>query len=167
MLWLLAIGLCIGVMIFLGHTNDFIVAGSILVPFPLLVLPFGVRLYRKWIGGHLTDAEKLPGIDGVRAWLGFGNVICAVLIAIDASLVFRTSMPAMFALTFGALLAYPLLNMAFGLRQARADSSRRRFVQRTGKSFATARSRKNFRRGKRRAFERARPQRAATAQTRR
>lgn len=78
----------------------------------LLSAPFAVRLYRKWIGGHLTDAEKLPGMDGVRAWLSPGNFICAILIPICAWQAFQVSLPAMFALTFGLLLAYPVFNMA-------------------------------------------------------
>ena len=74
--------------------------------------PFGVRLYRKWVGSQLTDAEKLPGMDGVRAWLTTGNLICAILIPICAWQTFKFSLPAMFALTFGLLLAYPVFNMA-------------------------------------------------------
>jgi hypothetical protein len=80
--------------------------------FPLLAFPFVTRLYLKWIGGRLTEAEKLPGIDGVRAWLGVGNVICAVLLPICFSFVYGISLSALLALTFGLLLAYPLLNMA-------------------------------------------------------
>ncbi len=79
---------------------------------PLLAVPFVVRLYRKWIGGHLTDAEKLPGAAGVRAWLGVGNIICASLIPICVWQVFGYSPIGFWALTFGLLLAYPLLNMA-------------------------------------------------------
>ncbi len=78
----------------------------------LLVVPFGVKLYRKWIGGHLTEAEKLPGLDGVRAWLGVGNVICAALIPLCVWAISGFSPFAIMALTFGLLLAYPLLNMA-------------------------------------------------------
>jgi hypothetical protein len=74
--------------------------------------PFGVRLYRKWVGSQLTDAEKLPGMDGVRAWLTTGNLICAILIPICLWQTFQFSLPAMFALTFGLLLAYPVFNMA-------------------------------------------------------
>ncbi len=77
-----------------------------------LSAPFVVRLYRKWIGGHLTEAEKLPGIDGVRAWFGVGNIICAGLIPICVWQVFGYSPIGILALTFGALLVYPLLNMA-------------------------------------------------------
>ena len=125
LLWLLAIVLPVGVGIFfLGvtHTNFpylsrsnedpvlWILISSILLW--LLALPFGVKLYRKWIGGQLTEAEKLPGIDGVRAWLTPGNLICAILIPICAWQAFQISLPAMFALTFGLLLVYPVFNMA-------------------------------------------------------
>lgn len=78
----------------------------------LVTFPFVVRLYRKWIGGHLTDAEKLPGMDGVRAWLSPGNLICAVLIPVCAWQAFQVSLPSMFALTFGLLLAYPVFSLA-------------------------------------------------------
>jgi hypothetical protein len=78
----------------------------------LLTIPFITRLYLKWIGGRLTEAEKLSGIDGVRAWLGVGNIICAVLIPVCVWQLFGISLFAMLALTFGLLLAYPLLNMA-------------------------------------------------------
>lgn len=79
---------------------------------PLLAMPFLTRLYRKWIGGHFTDAEKLPGMDGVRAWLGVGNLICAALIPICAWRTFDISLPLLYALTFGLLLAYPIFNLA-------------------------------------------------------
>jgi hypothetical protein len=87
-----------------------LLAGEIIL-FSMAVFPFVVRLFRKWIGGHLTDAEKLPGMDGVRAWLSVGNLICAILIPICAWQVFQVSLPAMFALTFGLLLAYPVFNL--------------------------------------------------------
>jgi len=78
----------------------------------LLAVPFLTRLYRKWIGGWLTDTEKLPGIDGVRAWLGVGNLICAALIPICVWRVFDVSLPMMYAVTFGLLLVYPVFNLA-------------------------------------------------------
>ena len=80
--------------------------------FSMFSAPFLVRLYRKWIGGRLTEGEKLSGIDGVRAWLVAGNVICAILIPICAWQAFGYSPIGILVLTFGALLAYPLLNMA-------------------------------------------------------
>lgn len=84
---------------------------------PWLVVPFATNIYRKWIGSQLTEAEKLPDMDGVRAWLGFGNLICAVLIPVCAWQVFRVSLPAMFALTFGLLLAYPIFNLVSAVPQ--------------------------------------------------
>jgi hypothetical protein len=90
--------------------EPFVISCAVLLA--LLAIPFATRLYRKWIGGHLTEAEKLPGIDGVRVWLGVGNVICAALIPICVWQVFGYSPFAIAALTFGLLLAYPLLNMA-------------------------------------------------------
>ena len=89
--------------------EPFVISCAVLLP--LLAMPFAVLLYRKWIGGHLTDAEKLPGIDGVRAWLGVENVICAGLIPICVWQVFGYSPIGIGALTFGLLLAYPMLNM--------------------------------------------------------
>jgi hypothetical protein len=80
--------------------------------FPLLVIPFAIQLYRKWIGSHLTEAEKMPDTGGVRAWLGVGNVLCAALIPVCVNQLFDLSFIAMITLTFGLLLAYPLLNIA-------------------------------------------------------
>jgi hypothetical protein len=110
LLWLLAVGLAVGLMRYGQNRQD--VEQICLILLPLVAVPFTARLYHKWVGGHLTEAEKLPGIDGMRAWLGMGNVICAVIIAIAASFISEVSMPAMFAFTFGLLLVYPFLNMA-------------------------------------------------------
>ena len=90
--------------------EPFLISSAVLLP--LLAVPFIVRLYRKWIGGHLTEAEKLPGAAGVRAWLGAGNIICASLIPICVWQVFGYSPIGFWALTFGALLAYPVFNLA-------------------------------------------------------
>jgi hypothetical protein len=123
LLWLLAIGLAVVTVGFpaISPINQHFSGNPDEKPFLklsgfillwLLVLPFGVKLYRKWIGGHLTEVEKLPGIDGVRAWLGVGNVICAALIPICVWAVSGFSPIGFWALMFGLLLAYPLLNMA-------------------------------------------------------
>ena len=72
--------------------------------------PFAIRLYRKWTGPHLTDNEKLTGVEGVRAWLGPGNVILALLISLCAWLGYDYSFWAVLALAFGLLLAYPLIS---------------------------------------------------------
>jgi hypothetical protein len=82
-----------------------------------LTVPFAARLYRKWIDGHLTEAEKLPSIEGVRAWLSVGNVICAVLIPLCIMGAFEPKAQifqpvTLIPLLFGLLLAYPLINMA-------------------------------------------------------
>ena len=120
LLCILAAGLGIALAVYVDNSfhygpasrdrEPFVICCAVLLP--LLTMPFAVLLYRKWIGGHLTEAEKLPGIDGVRAWLGVDNVICAGLIPICVWQVFGYSPIGILALTFGALLAYPLLNMA-------------------------------------------------------
>ena len=119
LLWVLASCLSIALLIEPQlHRNEgygmhrFFYTAIFTILLPLLALPLAVRLYRKWIGGNLTEAEKLPGIDGVRAWLGVGNVICAALIPICVWQVFDYSPFGLMALTFGLLLAYPLFNMA-------------------------------------------------------
>lgn len=119
LLWLLACFLSMAFLIYpqtfgggSGPMHPFFYQAIFAIPLPLLALPFIVRLYRKWIGGHLTEAEKLPGAASVRAWLGVGNVICAVLIPICVWQVLGYSPLAILALTFGLLLAYPLLNLA-------------------------------------------------------
>src|ERR1019366_4955733 len=119
LLWLLAVGLAVGLMIGLQNQRDhrgepdlMPIEWACLILLPLLAVPFAAKLYDKWIGDHLTDAEKLPGIDGVRAWLGVGNVVCAGLIPICVWQLFGYSPVGILALTFGALLVYPLLRMA-------------------------------------------------------
>jgi hypothetical protein len=119
LLCMLAAGLGIALAAYVDHSFHYSSASRDREPFvmicavllPLLTMPFAVRLYGKWIGGHLTDTEQLPGIDGVRAWLGVGNVICAGLIPICVWQVFGYSPIGIGALTFGLLLAYPMLNM--------------------------------------------------------
>lgn len=117
MLWFLSFGVAIiglAILIPRGMREDGEIIKLIVFVIVLstLSVPFAIRLYRKWIGGHLTEAEKLPGIDGMRAWLSVGNIICAVLIPICVWQVFGYSPFAIAALTFGLLLAYPLLNLA-------------------------------------------------------
>lgn len=119
LLCILASGSAVGYAIFLdwhtgyyGGTRPTVRPVVSIIILSLLAFPFAVRLYRKWIGGHLTDVEKLPGMDGVRAWLSPGNLICAVLIPVCAWQAFKFPLPAMFALTFGLLLAYPVFNLA-------------------------------------------------------
>jgi hypothetical protein len=78
-----------------------------------LAIPFVAKLYLKWIGGRLTDAEKTPGMEGVRAWLQGGNLVGAMLLSVCAWLGFGFSFWSVLALTLMALVIYPLLNFAF------------------------------------------------------
>jgi hypothetical protein len=79
---------------------------------PLVALPFLAKLYLTWIAGAATDAEKAPGMEGIRAWLRGGNLVCAVLISLCLWLGFGYSFFAPLALALLALLAFPILNMA-------------------------------------------------------
>ena len=79
---------------------------------PLFVIPFLIKLYQRWIGNRLSDAEKAPGMESIRAWLSGGNLFCALFIAILASISYSYSFWGVLALTIMALLAYPILNMA-------------------------------------------------------
>jgi hypothetical protein len=80
--------------------------------FVLTVAPFAVMLYRKWTGATLRDAERREGDGGIRAWLSPGNLVLAILVAVFAWLGFGYPLPLMLACTIGALLAFPLFNMA-------------------------------------------------------
>ncbi len=79
---------------------------------PAVLVPFLARLYLKWICGQLTEAEKNPGVDGVRAWLRGGNLACALFLSVCAWQLFGYSFWGVLALTLMALLAFPVLNMA-------------------------------------------------------
>ena len=85
-----------------------ILASGLLVA---VAIPFVDKLYLKWIGGRLTDAEKAPGVEGVRAWLRGGNLFVAALLALCAWLGFGYSFWSVLALTLMALMIYPLMNM--------------------------------------------------------
>ncbi len=79
---------------------------------PLAAIPFLAKLYLTWIAGDVTDAEKAPGMEGIRAWLRGGNLVCAVLISLCLWFGFGYSFWAPVALALMALLAFPVLNMA-------------------------------------------------------
>jgi hypothetical protein len=79
---------------------------------PFFAVPFLIRLYQRWIGGRLSDAEKATGMDGIRAWLSGGSLVCALLISVLACFGYSYSFWGVLALTIMALLAYPILNMA-------------------------------------------------------
>jgi hypothetical protein len=86
-------------------------SGFLLVPAAAMLAG---KLYHRWIGGQFTAEEKLPGADGVRAWLRGGNLIVAGLIPLFAWLGYGWSFPVILLVTLGSLLAYPLLNFSRG-----------------------------------------------------
>jgi len=93
-----------------GNTGNVIVC--LFAVLSLAVVAFVTNLYRKWIRGYLTEAEKLPGIEGVRAWLSVGNVISAIIISFCLCALFDFSFLGAVALMFGLVLVYPLLKTA-------------------------------------------------------
>jgi hypothetical protein len=90
---------------------------------PLVLFPFLAKLYLAWVAGAVTEAEKAPGMAGVRAWLRGGNLACAVLIAICSWIGFGYAFLSPFVLALLALLAYPLLNMAMTENSAPAAAT--------------------------------------------
>jgi hypothetical protein len=74
-----------------------------------VLVPFAIRLFNKWTGPLLTEAEKIPGSEGFRAWLGVRNVLLAVLISLCAWLGYGYSFWAMLVVTAGLVLAYPII----------------------------------------------------------
>jgi hypothetical protein len=81
--------------------------GSFLLP--LFLVPLVAKLYRAWIGGHMTDAERLPGAEGLRAWFGVGNLICVVGVAVSGWLALGYSFWALLVIGFGVLAACPVM----------------------------------------------------------
>jgi hypothetical protein len=79
---------------------------------PFFAVPFVINLYQRWVGNRLSEAEKSAGMDGLRAWLRGGSLICALCIALFACIGYGYSFWGILALTVMALLAYPILNMA-------------------------------------------------------
>ncbi|CAN5186226.1 hypothetical protein BH23VER1_BH23VER1_31120 [soil metagenome] len=85
-----------------------------LVGTPILLLamtgvPLALRLYAKWVGDKATPAERSPGVVSVRAWLGFGNLVCVLGVALGLWLAFGYSFWSVLILGFMVLLAYPLM----------------------------------------------------------
>lgn len=77
----------------------------------MLIVPLLIRMYRKWTGTLLTDRERLAGVEGVRAWLGGGNLVLAAMIALAGWVGLGYSFWAILALAVGLLLAYPVFNL--------------------------------------------------------
>ena len=119
LLWLLAVGLSVVSSAYIfevirnsQYEHNAMAKRIFALLLPFLALPLAVCLYRKWLGNHLTDAEKTSGVDGFRAWLGVGNVICAALIPVCLWQLYEFSLLGGWVLTFALVLAYPILNLA-------------------------------------------------------
>jgi hypothetical protein len=65
---------------------------------------FGIRLYRKWLDGDLTDAERAGGTRALRAWLSPANLLVAVVVAVCAWQGLGWPLLLMLLLTCGALV---------------------------------------------------------------
>lgn len=78
--------------------------------FVLFVVPLVAKLYRAWIGAHVSEAEKMPGAAGVRAWLSATNLVFAILVSICAAYAFNYSFLTTFILLLLALLGFPIIN---------------------------------------------------------
>ena len=91
----------------------------------LLAVPFAIRLYQKWVCGHMTAEEQAGGKVGLRAWLSPGSVLLAVLISIATWKGFDLPFVLGLLLTVGALAAWPLFQQ--GGTQAEAPAAGLRF----------------------------------------
>jgi hypothetical protein len=96
-----------------GHSDTamFKALASVLAAFMLSILAilFVAVLYRKWIGGKLTEEERKPGPEGFRAWLRPEELIWCALIGLCAWAAFDLSFWAILLMSVGALAAYPAL----------------------------------------------------------
>ena len=129
MLWLAALIASFAVGVFRIHQfrrvgledeDVFSIGFAFLLPWA--AIPFLAKLYLTWIAGAATDAEKAPGMEGIRVWLRGGNLVCAVLISICLWLGFGYSFWAPVALALMALLAFPILNMALATTSVQAPA---------------------------------------------
>jgi hypothetical protein len=77
-----------------------------------LTLVFLIHLHSKWVAGRLGEAEKKPGLDGIRAWLSADNVVCVILISLLTWLSFDYSPFGVALLGLLALVAYPAMKSA-------------------------------------------------------
>lgn len=77
--------------------------------FWVLAIAMAVKLYEKWVNGRLTDAERAPGAEGLRAWLSRSNLV--VCVALAACVLATTSRPGasvvVLLIAIGLVLAYP------------------------------------------------------------
>jgi hypothetical protein len=78
----------------------------------LLVLagvPYLIKLYQGWIGGHVTEPEKATGATGFKAWLSAPNLILSVVIAVCAAKGFDYPFAGVLLVCLMGLIAYPAL----------------------------------------------------------
>jgi hypothetical protein len=78
----------------------------------LFSLIFVVKLYRVWLMEGATEAERLPGVAGVRAWLEPRNLLLAAGIAFNAWLGYQFPCVPMLVLCLALLIAYPAYQSA-------------------------------------------------------
>lgn len=72
---------------------------------------FIFRLWGRWIGGLATEAERQPGVEGVRAWFSASNVFVGLMVVLCAWLGEGVS-PLLGGVGIAALLAaFPVLKM--------------------------------------------------------
>jgi hypothetical protein len=101
-----------------GHFDEPPTIGFFAGLFAALSLVLLVKIHSKWIAGRLTDAEKKPGLEGARAWLGTGNLVLVALLSLLAWLVFDYSTVSTALLGLLVLLTYPgLVSIAAFLRE--------------------------------------------------
>lgn len=107
----------IGFTILLSETYRIDETHFVIIAMADLIILLAARMYIKWIGGRLTGQERLPGMEGIRAWLNVGNMLVCLGIAFCAWVC--TEVPdfeaAIIALLIciGVLMIYPLGNTLF------------------------------------------------------
>lgn len=79
-----------------------------------------ITLYQKWVLGELTEAERQPGIEGIRAWLSEKNLLCVVGLSILLSIIFSISFLEALVQLLLIVLAWPLLAMVSSVSQSPA-----------------------------------------------
>ena len=124
--WIVTTVAALGVGIYRAHTFSSAEGLGIAGPYPdpasarmgsgcaaafvLLAGAFVVRLYRQWLDGQLTEAERAQGTAGLRAWLSPGNLFVAVLMSLLAWYGLGWSFLLVLVVTIGALVAWPVLH---------------------------------------------------------
>jgi hypothetical protein len=75
---------------------------------PVLAGALGVKLYEKWVNGRTSEAERRPGAEGVRAWIGGWNLILVlgILVCNTMGYGYLSIVAALFVAAL--VLAYPL-----------------------------------------------------------